>query len=361
MAAARRAMSASVVRAHDLGHRHRHRGRSRSWARQASRTTVELGGRVLGARRTQVVLGRRRWRPGRGVRLGPPSADDDRGVRPLHRLGQGRAVDQGVVAALEGVGRARRRRPQPRHDGQLLLQTLEPLAHGWKRDAVGGVLGVVPGGTDPSSTRPPLMASTWATLMASGPGSRKVAAVIRVPRRMVLVSRAIPARVIQASVGPGRPSARAHGQVVVAAEEGAEAEALGRPGDGQEIVVGGTLLGLGEDAEVHASGLRSARAPDARGQPIDRPWSRAPSSISASAAPTSPMDMARSSLGRSSPDVRPQGQLLQEERGHQHHHGDRHPHEEDGVERPARTSRGSRAARRAGTSGARPGSWRSCR
>jgi hypothetical protein len=50
------------------------------------------------------------------------------------------------------------------------------------------------------------MASTWATAMASGPGSRKVAAVISVPRRMVDVSLAIPARVIQASVGPGSPS-----------------------------------------------------------------------------------------------------------------------------------------------------------
>ena len=58
----------------------------------------------------------------------------------------------------------------------------------------------------PSSTRPPLMASTWATVMASGPGNRKVAAVTRVPRRMVDVSRAMPARVIQASVGPGSPS-----------------------------------------------------------------------------------------------------------------------------------------------------------
>ena len=58
----------------------------------------------------------------------------------------------------------------------------------------------------PSSTRPPLMASTWATVMASGPGHRNVAAVMRVPRRMVLVSRAIPARVTQASVGPGWPS-----------------------------------------------------------------------------------------------------------------------------------------------------------
>ena len=39
-----------------------------------------------------------------------------------------------------------------------------------------------------------------------GPGRRKVADVTRVPRRMVEVSRASPARVVQASVGPGPPS-----------------------------------------------------------------------------------------------------------------------------------------------------------
>lgn len=57
----------------------------------------------------------------------------------------------------------------------------------------------------PSSTRPPLIWSTCATVIASGPGSRKVAAVINVPSRMRLVSRARPARVVHASVGPGSP------------------------------------------------------------------------------------------------------------------------------------------------------------
>ncbi len=58
----------------------------------------------------------------------------------------------------------------------------------------------------PSSTRPPLIWSTVATLIDSGPGWRKVALVIMVPSRIVLVSRARPASVIQASLGPGRPS-----------------------------------------------------------------------------------------------------------------------------------------------------------
>ncbi len=58
----------------------------------------------------------------------------------------------------------------------------------------------------PSSTRPPLIWSTFATEIASGPGWRKVALVIIVPSRIVLVSRASPARVTHASVGPGSPS-----------------------------------------------------------------------------------------------------------------------------------------------------------
>ena len=58
----------------------------------------------------------------------------------------------------------------------------------------------------PSSTRPPLIWSTLATLIASGPGSRNVALVIIVPSRIVVVSRASPASVTQASLGPGRPS-----------------------------------------------------------------------------------------------------------------------------------------------------------
>ncbi len=41
-----------------------------------------------------------------------------------------------------------------------------------------------------------------------------------------------------------------HRQVVVAAEEGAEAELLGALGDGEQLVVGRALLRLGEDAEL---------------------------------------------------------------------------------------------------------------
>ena len=72
------------------------------------------------------------------------------------------------------------------------------------------------------------------------------------PSRIVVVSRASPA---ERDPGVGRARAgrrRAHLQVVVGAEEGVEAERLGAPGHGQEVVVGRALLGLGEDAELLA-------------------------------------------------------------------------------------------------------------
>ena len=53
----------------------------------------------------------------------------------------------------------------------------------------------------PSSTRPPLISSTLATIVASRPGRRKVAAVTSEPSRIRLVSRASPASVVQQSVG----------------------------------------------------------------------------------------------------------------------------------------------------------------
>ena len=87
-------------------------------------------------------------------------------------------------------------------------------------------------------------------MIASGPGSRNVADVTSVPSRIVVVSRASPASVIHESVGPGKPADVAHLEVVVAAEEGAVPELLGAQGNREQVVVGGALLGLGEDAEV---------------------------------------------------------------------------------------------------------------
>jgi hypothetical protein len=57
----------------------------------------------------------------------------------------------------------------------------------------------------PSSTRPRDIWSTCATWIASTPGWRNVAEVTSVPSRIVVVSRARPASVVQDSVGPGAP------------------------------------------------------------------------------------------------------------------------------------------------------------
>ena len=104
----------------------------------------------------------------------------------------------------------------------------------------------------PSSTRPPLIWSTPATEIASGPGCRKVALVISVPSRIVLVSRARPGQRDPGVARPGQPVA-AHRQVVVGAEERPEAEPLGLLRDPEEVVVRRALLGFGEDTELHGS------------------------------------------------------------------------------------------------------------
>ena len=53
----------------------------------------------------------------------------------------------------------------------------------------------------PSSARPPLIPSTVATVMASGPGRRYVEAVMSVPSRTRSVCTARPASVVHESVG----------------------------------------------------------------------------------------------------------------------------------------------------------------
>ena len=69
-------------------------------------------------------------------------------MRLLHGLGQTRAVLQLIVPTLEVERLADRRVPEPREDGELLLQPFEALAEGLERHSVGGVLGVVPPGTE---------------------------------------------------------------------------------------------------------------------------------------------------------------------------------------------------------------------
>ena len=73
---------------------------------------------------------------------------------------------------------------------------------------------------------------------------------------MVVVSRANPARVTHASVGPGESRDRPHVQVVVGAKEGAEAQSLGLQRDAQQVVVRRALLRFSEHSQFHSVILR---------------------------------------------------------------------------------------------------------
>ncbi len=117
----------------------------------------------------------------------------------------------------------------------------------------------------PSSTRPPLIASACATWIARGPGKRNVTGVTSVPSRMRVVSRR-ERRERHPGVGRTRPGiALADALVVVGTEERVEAEALGAPGDREQLVVGRALLRLGEDAQSHAPRNLAAAGPAPHG------------------------------------------------------------------------------------------------
>ena len=161
----------------------------------------------LDRRERQVVLGGvaggQRRRPLRSA-----AADDDRDAAVLHRLRQRRRVVDRVVLAR------RTRTASPAGVAHMPVMIASCSSSRSKRSPSGGN-GIAYASCSrsyqpaprPSSTRPPDIWSTPATEIASGPGRRNVADVTSVPRRIVDVSRASPASVIQASVGPGRPPA----------------------------------------------------------------------------------------------------------------------------------------------------------
>ena len=133
------------------------------------------------------------------------------------------------------------------------------------------------------------------------------------PSRMVEVSRAMPARVDPGVGGAGQAARRRPS--TGSGRSGRRRRSPGTRPSGprpDRVVVGGALLGLGEDAQLHRP--RSSR--EGTGRPAGRcgsarrrfsrsttARSRSPSSSSASPAPTGPPAMATSSLGRSRPEV----------------------------------------------------------
>ena len=93
-----------------------------------------------------------------------------------------------------------------------------------------------------------------------------------VPSRMRRVSRASPASVIHASVGPGQAISLADDQIVVGSEEGVEAEPLGSARDRELIVVGRALLGFDEDTKLHCAIVGSGHVLHVVSALTPRPW-----------------------------------------------------------------------------------------
>jgi len=94
------------------------------------------------------------------------------------------------------------------------------------------------------------MWSTVVTTFAKLPGWRKVTGLTSVPSLIVVVSRARPARTAHAV--RRRPVAVAReARVVVAPEERLEAGRFGVQRQGELLLVGHPLLGLGHQREAH--------------------------------------------------------------------------------------------------------------
>ena len=172
----------------------------------------------------------------------------------LHRLGQARRPGELEVPALVGEAAPVRRRPQPGDDLQLLGQPVEPLAErGAERQSVRVVLV-----GEPARAETQFDAAAGDVVDVGG-GDRQHR---RMPEGRRGDQRAEPdVGDLRRQRGQRRDAVRrswqpvsgTHLQYVVGAEERREAMLAGRRGGGQQVGVRRSLLGLGEDAQVHAS------------------------------------------------------------------------------------------------------------
>ena len=197
----------------------------------------------------------------RGVRRfpPPPTMTGSRSCTGLGSAGESTSVQCAPSKPKRGPDR---RRPQARDDGQLLLEAVEPLP---QRRGTAGRRRRAPRRTSrcpaPSSTRPP----GHGVHLRDGDGQRPGVAERRgrdqgaEPDGRGLAGQ--PGERDPGVGGAGQAVAAAHRQVVVGAEERAVPALLGRPGHGEQVVVGGALLGLGEHAQLHGGlTLRRGRA-----------------------------------------------------------------------------------------------------
>ena len=148
------------------------------------------------------------------------------------------------VSLADGSG------PQSFDDRQLLFEHFEARAGRGERNSVGGVLRFVPARAEPELDAPAAHRVGLGDLDREQAGE---AERDRRDQRAQSNARRLAAErgERQPRVGGPRPGRPAHVQVMVGAEEGVEAELLRQLRDRQQLVVGGALLGLGEDAEFH--------------------------------------------------------------------------------------------------------------
>ena len=223
--------------------------------------------RARGRHRNVVLVGES---GGDGRRaLGTPPADDDGRTGSLPRLGQGRGVFQLEMTAREAVRLARRRAPEAGDDLELFLQPIEALLHRRERDSVGAVLLLIPTRSDAE------LDTTAGHGVDGGDGDGKRSGKAKGgggehgPEADAL---GVPGQSGEGDPRVARPRKAAdltHLQVVVRAEEGVEAQLLGQLGDGEKLVVGGALLGLGEDSEVHKAATLPRGDPPSKDGPTD--------------------------------------------------------------------------------------------
>jgi hypothetical protein len=160
---------------------------------------------------------------------------------------------------------ADRRLPQPGEDFELLLEPVEALPQRGEGNAVGGVLRLEPSAAqaefDPSAAH--LIDAGDGDGQRTGETERGRGDQGAEPDPACVAGQA---GQDDPRVGrPRQPGGRvggpvgAHVEPVVGPEEGVEAECFGLLGHGGQVVVGGALLGFGEDAKVH----RIMKAPGA--------------------------------------------------------------------------------------------------
>ena len=219
------------------------------WQKIALEAARQSGRGIVPEIAMPILVGVQGGQPGRAG--GAEAPDDDRRRRALDGLGQRRRVGERVVIAGKGEGRALWGGPQALDDLELLFEQVEALAEAGVGDAVGLVLAVVPAGAE--AQLDPSAAHGVDRGHADGEGAGQ-------PEGHRGDEGAEPDAVgVTGEAGErgprvGRPGAgvrRRDLQVVVGPEEGVEARLLGDVRHREELVVGGALLGLGEDPQLH--------------------------------------------------------------------------------------------------------------